>query len=227
MPDITSVDVDVSKWHRVEESPTEIIWLDSLEYCTAILSLNYFPVRPDIPFPLSDVASLRKSYRAMAIEAGGGLMRADVIELAGLPAVETLFKFPIPGQSRGLNYIGSITLPFANLSYVIKVQSAEMGMTGVREAMLFARLNPPVQFNQEELKDKGSAKIEGLGKDPYDPSIDYPNMPTIFEDEQYDMEFPDHPLTKVRRWLKDIRVTASVDGSLHQQARFVHPASLN
>jgi len=220
MPDINCVLLDTRGWHAAEQSPSEVIWLNSLEYCSAVLSLNYFPVKPDIPFALSEVGSLRNSYRAMAIENLGGLLKADVVDVAGIKSIETLFKFPIPEQSRGLNYIASIILPFAQFSYVIKVQSAELGTTGIRETVLFAKLRPAVEIDQQELKTTGATKIKGLDKDPYDPTIQYTNMPSIFEDEQYDAEFPDHPLSKVRRWMKQIKATTSLDASLLNQPRF-------
>jgi len=220
MPDIKGVRLDLRGWHLAEQSASEIIWLDSLENCSAVLSLNYFPIKPDIPCALSDTKSLRDSYLAMAIQNGGGLIKADVIEVGGMEAIETIYKFPLPEQAHGLNYIGSVTIPFADLSYVIKVQSGEIGTTGIREAILFAKLLPKIELDQDELNSSGSTKMKGLGKDPYDPSREYANMPTIFEDEQYDAEFPDHPLSKVRRWMKNIKQTTALDASLQKQPKF-------
>ena len=95
------------------------------------LALNYFNKTPDIPVSLSQVTELRNFYRKNVAEAGG-ILKVEVIELKGLPAIECLFKMPM--QPSGMLYLASFTIPFREKSYVVKTQCPEQGTTDARDS---------------------------------------------------------------------------------------------
>jgi hypothetical protein len=51
-------------------------------------------------------------------------------------------------KQTGVTYLGSLTIPFRDFSFVIKVQCWEEGITGLREALLFdeMRRNDMLRF---------------------------------------------------------------------------------
>ena len=75
----------------------------------------------------------------------------------------TIFKFPM--SPSGIAYIGSVTLPFRDYSYVIKIQAAEVGVTGMRETIVADKL---IREKKITIDDNG---YEGWVRDPYDPLI--------------------------------------------------------
>jgi hypothetical protein len=104
------------------------------------LSINHFRLKPDIAADISDAEALRAFWRSRAEASGVAMLEVDPIRVAGLPAVRTVLKVRL--QPRGFAFIGSVTLPFADCSYVLKAESVERGITGLRESMVMAALNP-------------------------------------------------------------------------------------
>lgn len=160
------------------------------------LSLNYFGKQPDIAADISDATALRAFYRVAAALNDVAMLEVDVAHLAGLAAVRTLLK--VRQEPRGFAFIGSYTLPFADCSFVIKVQSFERGVTGMREAAVMSMRKTPPEF------DELTGKLIGWEQDPYDPAHRGNFMRNLADDPQYDDRFPEHPLSKVRRYLGEI-----------------------
>ncbi|MFJ4986506.1 hypothetical protein ACIP9H_22215 [Streptomyces sp. NPDC088732] len=111
-----------------------------------VISLHFFDLPPDIPAPLEEPDRLRQALARVTADAGGGLIQADVVRVAGLPALRQVLKVPLPDRPRGQAFLGSYTLPRAGCSAVAKVQAFEDGVTGMREAMVLAELGPEQYF---------------------------------------------------------------------------------
>ncbi|MFI2371317.1 hypothetical protein [Streptomyces sp. NPDC018833] len=150
-----------------------------------ILSLHFFGLPPDLPASLDDGPALRAALTRRTAEAGGGLIEASVKTLGALPALRQILKLPLPGQPSGQAFIGSFTIPRADCSTVVKIQAAERGTTGMREAMVMAEVGPADYFRPH----------------PYAPEVQG-GLPFHAADHaQWDARFPDHPLSRVRRGL--------------------------
>lgn len=150
-----------------------------------MLSLHFFGLPPDLPASLDDGPALRAALTRLTADAGGGLIEASVKSLGQLPALKQILKLPLPGQPSGQAFIGSFTVPRANCSTVIKIQAPERGMTGMREAMVMAQVGHDKYFRPH----------------PYAPEVQG-GLPFHAADHvQWDAQFPDHPLSRVRRTL--------------------------
>lgn len=150
-----------------------------------VLSLHFFGLPPDLPASLDDGPSLRAELTRLTAQAGGGLIEASVKSLGPLPALKQILKLPLPGQPSGQAFIGSFTVPRATCSTVVKIQAPERGMTGMREAMVMAQVGHDKYFRPH----------------PYAPEVQG-GLPFHAADHaQWDAQFPDHPLSRVRRTL--------------------------
>ena len=150
-----------------------------------VLSLHFFGLPPDLPASLDDGPSLRAALTRLTAQAGGGLIEASVKSLGPLPALKQILKLPLPGQPSGQAFIGSFTVPRATCSTVVKIQAPERGMTGMREAMVMAQVGHDKYFRPH----------------PYAPEVEG-GLPFHTADHaQWDAQFPDHPLSRVRRTL--------------------------
>jgi hypothetical protein len=212
MPNIDSIKIDHSDWQLVEKKPYTKVFADDIKQLTAVLSVEYFDKPPEIAVALSDVHKIRFVYRSLANQSGAGLISADVIKVGGLECIQTIFKMLQP--NRGVVYIGSLTFPFAEFSYVIKVQCIEIGFTGVREAFVMEKLL------KEKTPIDESGNIKGWEQDPYEPEENFPFMPNLAESEEYDSVFPMHALSRARRTLKQVCQTVSFDQEIRQAAAF-------
>jgi hypothetical protein len=93
-----------------------------------------------------------------------------------------------------------IVAPASKTSTVWTIVARERGMTGVREAAITAMLVNEGKLTPESYE-------TSWAQDPYDPTyagVDRSTLRYLSDDESYDLQFPQHPLTKVRRQLKQL-----------------------
>jgi hypothetical protein len=147
------------------------------------LGFYYIPVSPDLPANATSLDELAVFYRQLVEDSDGKLVEINVITVGGYPTVRTILS--LPQEPAGRTYVGALTLPFRDFSFVIKCQCAEVGITGIKEIKLLARhqiANEAIQGNDKHFL--------MLGLNPDDP--------------MYDPEFPEHPVARVRQVLNHI-----------------------
>jgi hypothetical protein len=215
VPSIESVSFDTTGWKLEHISEEMKRWTNDKN---EVLSFHFFQMPPDVPCTLTDLVGLRASYRTGLAEVGAALISADVFPIARMDCIKLVFKSP---SQQGMVYVGSLTFPFEDFSFVIKIQSAETGARGVRDAVVLDALMQQglVVFDEE------SATIKGWASDPYSPEFEAPLLSNKSDDEMYDATFPDHPLTDVRACISRMLRTLRVDEEVLQAPRFVAPQS--
>ena len=178
------------------------------------LSINFFNLPPDITAKNDTDVELQNNYRKVAYESGVAIIEVKKVKLEAFDSIKTIFKFPM--QPQGMAYIGSYTIPFKNFSYVIKVQCIEQGTTGIRDNTIFELMirNGKVKLNPEK------KTVEGWMRDPYDESVHLPFMMNLSEAEEFDTQFPEHPLSRMRKFLKQIEETIKIDDILLNEPKF-------
>lgn len=181
-------------WKKRAQGADEISWIHPS--FPAVLSINYFELVPDVPYN-SAVEELRDFYQPMVARSGGGLIKVDVTDIQGVRCIETIFK--LPRDESGVLYIGALTIPFEDRSYVIKVQAIEPGAIGSREAMIWAQLDAAGVVSIDE-----TGRIIGWSADPYDKSVTEGFLMNLSEAIYYDAQFPSHPLSLVRAKLEEL-----------------------
>jgi hypothetical protein len=166
------------------------------------LGVYFFPVAPDLPANAGSVDELAAFYHRLLGNSGGRLVEVAVVVAGGWPAVRTILS--VPQQPSGRTYVGSLTVPFRDFSFVVKCQCAEGGPTGLKEALLFDRsraANEPMQI------EGGRFHIPG-----WDPDA-----------EEYDAEFPDHPVARARKVLTHVAASMVVAGDVRELPGFALP----
>ena len=164
------------------------------------VGLYFFPVQPDLPLRAASVGQLRESYTAR-MDGKAQVVDCRVMKLDGVPGIWLVIKQK--QEPRGMTYLGSLTIPFREFSFVIKIQCAEQGATGMREALLIG----------EALK-KGTGRVEG---DRFVPDG------WSFDDEQFDERLPQHPLSRVRRELRHIASSVRIEPKIKNEPPFELP----
>lgn len=139
---------------------------------------------------LNDLEGIRKLVQNIATQAKQIVVSAEVINAAGLPSLWYILK-----QSQapsGMAYSGSLVLPLRSQFFTIQLMCLETGITGIRESIVVDKLlEQGVSF--KDLADTNSYCDEGTALAQYsaDASI-------------YDERFPQHPLSRVRRYIAEI-----------------------
>lgn len=185
---------------------------------TEEVSLHCILAPPDIPCPLSDKKGVQDYFRNCARQSGGGLVSVDMVKVKEVPCIMTIVK--VPQKPSGMTYIGSITIPLAEGSYVIRVQCIETGITGSRESAVLQNLTTSGKVGID-----GHGNLTNWQQDPYDRSLTAPDLilRNQSDDEKYDKVFPTHPLTKVRFGLRTILRTLELDKSVLLAPPFLGP----
>lgn len=188
---IRSVSIPDLGWAKTKNEPSIIQWINPEQ--TIAVSINFFELPPDIP-TIKNVEALRNFYRHSIPGVNAGLIEVELSQKDKLSFVRTIFK--LPQEDAGMTYIASLTLPFKTCSFVLKVQAAEIDITGMREALIANRLISTNILSANGYSDWSS--------DPYDNSFQSTTLMNKSEEDRYDNEFPDHPLTQARQILKQI-----------------------
>jgi hypothetical protein len=182
-----------------DEAPNERYWTRP----GLVLSEHWFPIPPDMPsLKEEEIRAMYEEMLADQLEIDGRTARLLAVAVhreTPVPSISTLIRGVAPDGDRYF-FIGAITLPLAECSWVIKAQSGEAGMTGVRESLAFVRFS-----KEQRLAGQSIEEIRSIF-DPYD--------------EQWDTDQYDEPLTSVRQSLKRIFASLEVDPEVLQAAPF-------
>jgi hypothetical protein len=179
-----------------DEEPDSRYWLGQ----NLLLSENWFSIPPD--FPSLDERKIRTMYEAaLGAQPGSQDLAPRLLHLAvrretPVPVVQTLIRIIGPGDNR-YGFVGAVTLPLAECSWVVKVESYEVGMTGVRETVAFHR------FSEER------------------PDLSFEERTSLFDpyDARWDSDQND-PLTLVRKSTDRVLASLDVDPEVRQATQF-------
>ena len=187
------------------------------------LGLFHFATPPDIAADISNADDLRRFYRTVAYPSGLGLVEVDPIHVDGCRAARVIMKSK--QAPSGMTYLGSLTLPFRDFSYVLKAQCEERGVTGTRDA---AVLNRAIAERRVRVAEDSGA-IAGWMRDPYDPTVQAPLLANLAEAPEYDAMFASHPLSRLLRLLRHLEASLRVDPRVRRAEPFQYrsgPASI-
>ncbi|MFJ1461574.1 hypothetical protein [Nocardia sp. N2S4-5] len=172
-----------------------------------LVTLVYVDAVPDLPAPLEDIDALRRKLTEQQAEFGC-LIEAYTIAVAGQPALLRLEKFPL-GDGAGLGFTAGIVVPKATCSAILKIMCRETGRSGTREAAIVPKVGFQNMFRPHPYAP------EVRGKLPYN----------VADDAQWDSQFPDHPLSRARRWISLASRTARIDPRFAALPPFTGPAA--
>ena len=136
-----------------------------------------FQAGPDLPPGTKSRLELQEFYRGRICSGGVEMVEFRLKPVAGIPSVWMILKFP--RKPHGMVYLRSLTIPFAMFSYVLKMQCEERGLTGIREAAIFL----DAQAEGGVILEAAEELMGNFNSD----------------DARYDDQFPNHPLSRLRR----------------------------
>ena len=155
----------------------------------------------DVAFPsLNDLVAVRRHFQQRIRSRAGALVSCDVVSVSGLNVVRSVSKYRTEHQY-AMAFTASLTVPLADWEVELLIWGREDGFTGIREAIVTSELlrtaGPSAQRQINEKKIPIELKFER-----YEPDTQPDLCFVASDDDQYDPQFPDHPLTRVRRWLR-------------------------
>jgi hypothetical protein len=217
MPNLNSLQFDTAGLTLRQEEEAQRAWLTATGDA---VSTHFFPLAPDIQAALDDIDELRRFYRRTVTTSGLGMIEVDTLRIDGCTAIRTVFK--VPQQPTGRTYLGALTLPFRDFSFVAKAQCPEYGMTGLRDTVVLNEMLASGRIKPDESNKDGA--IPGWMRDPYDLAVVGPMLRNLAEDEEYDTRFPDHPLSRCRALLHRLQDSLKLVPDAASAPPFLFPA---
>jgi hypothetical protein len=187
-------------WIESDSRPDMRVWRNDQGDALSIAALGGGDHLPSF----GDTTGVQRWCRILAESRRAGLIEARVDSSPIGPLLRTISKRL---NKPAYTYTGMLFVRDADGCRVWTISAMEQGTTGVREAIVTARL-----------LQEGSLTIEtythSWAQDPYDPEydgVDSSNLRFVSDAEGYDEQFPDHPLSRVRRVLATL--PAAVHGT--------------
>ncbi len=200
---INSITFPTFDWEVAKEDEQFKQWINKEQ--TVALSINFFDSKPDLPY-LDDIDVVREFYRKELSAHNGGLIEVNTKEIESYRTIKTIFK--ISQEPVGISYLASLTFPFKNYSFVIKIQSIEHGMSGKRETETTNYL-----LKNKELTPSGDTYLE-WARDPYKQDFNEGLLMNLSEQEKYDSVYANHALSKARNMINTIEKNLVFDDEL-------------
>lgn len=214
MPTIDSFKWNSTGWQPAQSMPGDLSW--SNEAGDLVVQVFRRQVPPDIPSDWRDVNALRAQL-AELMPPKSASVSTDVFSLpAGITGAQYITKEFMPEPSLGHAYSGMITLPFRDFFCNFVFIACERGVTGVREATLMAagKVKIPAQEHRRQVRNDEEREAAHRQARQRRPSL----LGT--DDEQWDAAFPDHPVSRIRTYLRHLRATLKVDSSVKDYPPF-------
>ena len=101
-------------------------------------------------------------------------------------------------EPTGVQYCMTMHLKYPKNAVQIQGFFDESGTTGFRDAMVYSMMS------NEGLIKTTEDGIEGWSADPYDPNFKKGILMNCSENKVYDDQFPQHPLSELRRFVREI-----------------------
>ncbi len=183
------------------------------------VGLYHFAEPPPLPV-VEQFDQLRRAELESLHGNGEALVEYDVVALGSVRSLRSITKQPtdpnLPLARSGLTYVGTLTLPFEQRSFVIRVRAREVGPAGVREATIMTR-----GFAQGRIQRTDDGQIQGWIPPP--PPGSTLLDANVSEHPALDKEFPAHPLTRVRVALAQITQTLMISQAVLREPAFPLP----
>jgi hypothetical protein len=162
--------------------------------------------------PLDDIAAVRAYGRTLADKENGGLVSADVVPLSSSRGLQIIYKME---RRPAYAYTGLILVPAGPIHFSISLATVERGMTGERDAIVMGRLleKGEISLPPPDPSIRGGRPLVGWLVDPYDPAYTGKVLRSRADEERYDALIPTHPLSKLRRWLPELRRSIVLGGT--------------
>lgn len=202
---------EVFGWKTRDTNPNLKSWVKTDKTAFIGVELNKVPY----PYQVHEIEEIIDTERSEVIASDfGGIISCEIQNIKGYDFIKTIVKSPVSpvGIPPGMNYLGSLKLPLKDCYFEIMIKISEKGTSGMRDSILFSKW-----FQENgELESHENGQIKGWVKDPYDESIVDGRPMNMSEQEKYDNDFPDHPLSELRQKMNMLKESMIIDEKMEK-----------
>jgi hypothetical protein len=190
------IQIDASGWFPADPPQSPPLWQS-----VTCDDMKILATPPEVAFPqLSDLAAVRRHFQHVIRTRGGALISCDVVSIGGMAMVRTVSKYRT-GRGAAMAYAASLTAPLASVVIELLISGSEDQFTGIREALIISELSQTAGASERRQLAQNVIPIEWKFER-YEPGTQGDLAYLLSDDGKYDARFPEHPLSRVRRWLR-------------------------
>ncbi len=205
MPSLADVQFDTTGWEPREESAeNRLKWANGVG---DVLSIRYQGAPPQMP-SLFRLQALKEYHTRQLQPSGGAILSLDLLQVKGVSVGKLVFKSM--QQAGGWGYMGMLFLPYRDFSYSIRIQALERAGDEARGQHV---------WNLLHASQPSEADCYALWFD-LEAAPDDLNTARVCmaDEERWDKDFPDHPLSRLRSELTRIIPTLIVSREVKNSA---------
>jgi hypothetical protein len=207
---LDSISLPLERWEQIDSGDHNYRY--TFKDSKDLLSIWFFEGKPDVP-SVSSKEKLLTHYRKEIKDHFGGIIEVETLSIKGIPSVKSILKFP--GDSgEGPIYLGSITIPFEEFGFVIKLQSFSNEDWKLRESFVLGLVK------NDYPKEEKQEILENWAKDPYGNTKVKGELHNFAERLEFDEQFPDHALSRLRNQLKWIQNNVRLNSAVMEAKRY-------
>ncbi|MDB5338255.1 MAG: hypothetical protein JWN70_3874 [Planctomycetaceae bacterium] len=205
MPSLDDVQFDTTDWEpRPESAEHRRTWVNAWG---DVLSIRFNAAAPQMP-SLFRLQALKDFHTQQLQASGGTILSLDLLQVKGVSVGKLLFKTMQP--EGGWGYVSMLFLPYRDFSYSIRIQTLERAGDEGRGQHVWEWLH---QSHPQEAD--RHALWFGLEEAPADPHI---ARHCMADEDRWDAQFPDHPLSRLRAELGRVIPTLVVSRDVKNSA---------
>jgi hypothetical protein len=215
MVNINSLSFDLTDCELRKDSPEVKAWMHA-DGIAHLLTFQQGPI--DWPFDLTMLDEASHFYADQCASVGGAMISMDIFTADKVEVLRGLFKYRSPENPLAIYFVGILWVPFSNFRYQLNIEAVEQGMTGYREAVVFA-MDPNAwdehgtwrSFDVPTEAEEAEPVVVATAEDMFDRMKKTPLRALPSDDEQYDEQFESHPLSLVRSRMNRVSETLAMD----------------
>jgi len=187
---LEAIELSLEGWTLTHSDEHRRQWMRDAEgdLHASCLMLTY-QAEPLEGLDLGDYAAVRQSVVAIAQQAEQTMVSLEMVQAATHAGLWYILKQKQAGS--GNVYSGCMLIPMGESFYTLQLVCLETGITGIREAIIMDRFiaagTAIKELSEGQQADDGTARARYSS-----------------DNESFDSQFPNHPLSRVRRYFHEI-----------------------
>lgn len=211
MSNIDAVNIEDKQWIPLDDGADSAVrvWKNGADK----IFLRYFPIPPDIPAPLSRPDLIWKISRLQSLWNQAAPVDLYTSSIGNAACLAQIVKFSLNGK---IQYQGALIIPRSSFSHTFIVPAESVAADAERDQYV----ERTILIGITDLDERARQWF----RDPYAFNLVTPIGRCRSDDEEWDVIFPGHPLSRIRSILRALPQMCKIDPDVFGAAPFIGPS---